>query len=109
MASRRAFLLGSLAVGLGLSKGRADTISDDTIRAILRERVDVDRQSVGMVAGLLDATGRRIVTYGRSDSADNRPLDGDTVFEIGSITKVFTSFGTDPGGDRRLAIIPLME
>jgi CubicO group peptidase (beta-lactamase class C family) len=91
MFSRRAFLLGSLAVGLSLSRARADPISDDTIRAILRERIDADRQSVGMVAGLLDASGRRLVTYGRSDSADDRPLDGDTVFEIGSITKVFTA------------------
>jgi serine-type D-Ala-D-Ala carboxypeptidase/endopeptidase len=91
MVSRRAFLLGSLAVGLNLSKAHAEPIPDDAIRAILRERVDADRQSVGMVAGLLHATGRLIVTYGRSDSADNRPLDGDTVFEIGSITKVFTA------------------
>jgi len=36
--------------------------------------------------------GRRIDTaYGRSDAADNRALDADTVFEIGSITKVFTA------------------
>ena len=34
---------------------------------------------------------RKSSTYGRSGAANDRPLDGDTVFEIGSITKVFTA------------------
>jgi hypothetical protein len=33
----------------------------------------------------------KIATYGRSGTANDHPLDGDTVFEIGSITKVFTA------------------
>jgi CubicO group peptidase (beta-lactamase class C family) len=38
------------------------------------------------------AGGRReLVTYGKSGAADGRPLDADTVFEAGSITKVFTA------------------
>jgi hypothetical protein len=37
---------------------------------------------------VLDGDWRIDAAYGRSDSADNRALDGDTVFEIGSITKV---------------------
>ena len=57
---------------------------------ILRDRVDVARQSVGMVAGVSDAGGRRLAAYGRAGASD-RPLDGNTVFEIGSITKVFTA------------------
>ncbi len=43
------------------------------------------------MVGVLGAKGRRIVAYGSLDQSDKRPLDGDTLFEIGSITKVFTA------------------
>jgi len=61
------------------------------IRAILVDRVDVRKESVGIVAGLVGPAGRRVVAYGRLDANDARALDGDTIFEIGSTTKVFTS------------------
>jgi len=61
------------------------------IRAILVERVDVRKESVGIVAGIVGPAGRRVVAYGRPGADDARPLNGDTVFEIGSTTKVFTS------------------
>lgn len=65
--------------------------SDPEIRKILVDRIDRDHQSVGIVIGIIDPAGRRIVAYGSLAKDDKRPLDGDTVFEIGSITKVFTS------------------
>lgn len=65
--------------------------SSDTIRALLAERVDIGRDSVGYVALVRDADGPRLVTYGTADGSNSRPLDDDTVFEIGSITKVFTA------------------
>ena len=65
--------------------------SDAEIRKILIERVETQRQSIGIVVGVIDSAGRRIVTYGRSGNGDSAPLDGNTVFEIGSISKVFTS------------------
>jgi len=65
--------------------------SDADIRRILVERVDTQRQSVGIVVGVVDGSGRRIIAYGRRAADDTAPLDGDTLFEIGSVTKVFTS------------------
>jgi CubicO group peptidase (beta-lactamase class C family) len=65
--------------------------ADSEIRKILVERIDKHRQSVGMVVGVIEPAGRRIVACGTCAKNDKRPVDGDTVFEIGSVTKVFTS------------------
>jgi serine-type D-Ala-D-Ala carboxypeptidase/endopeptidase len=69
----------------------AGLASDAEIRRMLSDRIDLQRQSVGIVAGVIDGAGRRVVSYGGVAKDDRRPLDGNTVFEIGSITKVFTS------------------
>lgn len=64
--------------------------SDDEIRKILVDRIDVRRQSVGIVVGVIEGNEKRVIPYGHLDVDDPRPLNGDTIFEIGSITKVFT-------------------
>jgi D-alanyl-D-alanine-carboxypeptidase/D-alanyl-D-alanine-endopeptidase len=65
--------------------------SDAEIRQILVKRIDQEKQGVGIVVGIIDAKGRRVVSYGKLEKGDDRALDGDTLFEIGSITKVFTA------------------
>jgi CubicO group peptidase (beta-lactamase class C family) len=65
--------------------------SDAEIQRILAERVDTYRQSVGVVVGVIEPSGRRIVTYGHASTNASIPLNGDTLFEIGSMSKVFTS------------------
>ena len=81
-----------LTAGAAIAQQPAGSIPNDAdIRKLLVERVDAHRQSVGIVVGVTTPAGHRIITYGARAVGDTRPLDGDTVFEIGSITKVFTS------------------
>src|SRR5262245_27426459 len=63
----------------------------DEIRKILVRRVDQQRQAVGIVAGIIEPGGRRVVAHGHLANGDPHALDGDTIFEIGSVSKVFTS------------------
>ena len=64
-------------------------VSDSAITAILQDRV-VTKRAVGIVAGVLDHGQRKIFTAGTA-GVPGVALDGNTVFEIGSITKVFTA------------------
>jgi CubicO group peptidase (beta-lactamase class C family) len=70
---------------------RAELLSDADVLAILKDRVDDARQAVGLVACWFDGGKHRIAAYGQPGHPKDRALDGDTVFEIGSITKVFTA------------------
>jgi D-alanyl-D-alanine-carboxypeptidase/D-alanyl-D-alanine-endopeptidase len=65
--------------------------STDEIREMLVKRIDQQKQAVGLVVGVIEPDGRRVVAYGNLANSDPRALDGDTIFEIGSISKVFTS------------------
>jgi CubicO group peptidase (beta-lactamase class C family) len=65
--------------------------SDGDIREILRQRVEVQGNGIGMVVGVIEPAGARIVSYGQISEGDQHLPDGDTVFEIGSMSKVFTA------------------
>jgi CubicO group peptidase (beta-lactamase class C family) len=68
----------------------AQTIpSDSAIRSILKERVDSGR-APGIVVGILEHGQRRYIAYG-SAGPGRPPLNEHTIFEIGSISKTFTS------------------
>src|SRR5690348_6577131 len=64
--------------------------SDSEMLAIIKQRVS-EKRSAGIVIGVIDADGQsRVVAYG-DPGPGQPPLDGNSVFEIGSISKVFTS------------------
>jgi len=65
--------------------------STGEIREILVRRIDHQKQAAGIVVGIIEPNGRRVVAYGNLAKGDPRTVDGDTIFEIGSISKVFTS------------------
>ena len=82
MPDRRAFMLGALAASFAGRRAYADVPSDAAIQAILQKCVGEDRESTGIVALVSGSAGSRLFTYGASGAADNRQLDGDTVFEM---------------------------
>lgn len=81
-----AFLLGLLFL---LRPGFCDEQQD--VNAILKDRVDTYAKTIGMVVGIVDEHGPRIYQAGKLCRECEKTVDGDTVFEIGSITKVFTT------------------
>lgn len=62
--------------------------SDESIRRLLAERMQ--HNGMGVVVGIVEPGGKRVVAYGSYADGDPRKLDGDTIFQIGSLTKVFT-------------------
>jgi D-alanyl-D-alanine-carboxypeptidase/D-alanyl-D-alanine-endopeptidase len=74
----------------------ANTLPNEPeIRNLLAERIKAlgsESGGVGMVIGTISPDSQRIISAGRRSSDDSRALDGDTVFEIGSVTKAFTAF-----------------
>ena len=91
-------LLRVFAVFLTISSQTISAQSDrrpwtaQEVQKILQQRVGADKQCVGIVVGTVHAKGNQFVGCGglRKDTESKVP-DRDTVFEIGSVTKVFTT------------------
>ena len=62
----------------------------DDLPEILASRIN-ERQAVGILVATVDAGGRNVVAFGRVAKDRDTVPNVNTVFEIGSITKVFTS------------------
>ncbi len=85
----RVVCLASLLTVLSSPAGAEDFTG--AIHAFLQQRVEVEKRDIGMVIGLVDEHGSRVISCGKLDNGTEREVDGDTVFEIGSITKTFTA------------------
>src|SRR5215211_5015048 len=75
-----ALLAAAISAFLGPSRGAA----------AIRARVDA-KKSTGMVVATIEADGSHSIAAYGDPGPRARPLDADSVFEIGSITKVFTA------------------
>jgi len=66
-----------------------DKLADD-VAAIVRPRIERN-EAVGIVVGVVREGRTDVFGFGRPSVDDDQPPDGRTLFEIGSITKVFTA------------------
>lgn len=82
-----------LLLGITLASHALATAGEfaDAVQSLASNYVTLDHKCAGLVIGLVDEQGSRIITCGKSDNQRSFELNGDTVFEIGSITKVFTT------------------
>ena len=56
---------------------RADEpMSDAELQALLHERIDTTKHDVGIVVGLLDEKGQRIIACGKTAHDNGRDVDG---------------------------------
>ena len=62
----------------------------DSIKTVIKQEV-ADKRSKSIIVGIIDANGRQIFAAGVKSDSDSTLPDGNTIYEIGSITKVFTS------------------
>ncbi len=68
----------------------ADSLTN-AIHDLLRRRIQVEKRGVGIVVGLVSGQESSIVACGNMDTTTGREVNGDTVFEIDSVTKTFTA------------------
>ena len=64
--------------------------TNEEVSALLRQRIDVEKRGVSIVVGLVDANGSRVIPYGQTAREGGSAVDGRTIYEIGSVTKMFT-------------------
>ncbi|MBL9134415.1 MAG: serine hydrolase [Verrucomicrobiales bacterium] len=88
--ARMAWAMVELLLGAGLQAvAEAPALPADVDQA-LRARVEYG-YNVGIVVGMVNPDGRIVRGYGFRDADAGDAVDGQTLFEIGSITKIFTA------------------
>jgi len=83
-----AVVMVSLVAG-SLIAGQNSFTNGTDVQAFLNE--NFAHTNAGMVIGLIDEDGKKVFSAGTLDNGTDQKLNGDTIFEIGSVTKTFTS------------------
>jgi serine-type D-Ala-D-Ala carboxypeptidase/endopeptidase len=87
-------VIGALPIHAAQDPDGSGVPNETEIRRLLAKRIEAlggEQGGVGIVVGMLSPEGRKIISVGRRGSDDSRVPDGETVFEIGSVTKAFTA------------------
>ena len=63
----------------------------DQIKALINDRVDKNKTNAAIAIGFIDPNGTQFYGHGRMSNSSNATVDENTVFSIGSTTKVFTT------------------
>jgi len=69
----------------------AQSIQDEAqVRKVLEQRIATDKKGVGIAVGIINDKGTKLINFGKMNVKESREVDANSIFEIGSITKVFT-------------------
>jgi D-alanyl-D-alanine-carboxypeptidase/D-alanyl-D-alanine-endopeptidase len=63
----------------------------DQIKALINDRLDKNKTNAAIAIGFIDPNGTQFYGHGKMSNARNATVDENTVFSIGSTTKVFTT------------------
>ena len=85
------FALGLRTLAAGDASPAAGSLTPAEVKVMLQDYIDTDKLGAALVVGVVDANGAWVAGRGKLDDGTDREANGDTVFEIGSITKVFTA------------------
>jgi CubicO group peptidase (beta-lactamase class C family) len=65
-------------------------LDKDTVERHVKSLVEGD-YCPGIVVGVIDSTGTNVYGFGKTNKENGAKPDGDTIFEIGSVSKIFTA------------------
>ncbi len=89
------FFTGAIASSLTTHEVPANSTSSfeiiDEIKAHINALLDINRTNAAIVIGIVDPNGTQFYRIGKMSDANNTRVDQNTIFAIGSNTKVFTT------------------
>lgn len=65
--------------------------AQDELQKVLQHKVEVEKQSIGIAVATIEDGKVRYLNVGRKDANSKAPVDENTLFEIGSVSKAMTS------------------
>ena len=65
-------------------------VFSDSLKENIQKRVAM-KETPSIAVGIIDSTGTHFYSFGKTKFKDGQEVDENTIYEIGSISKVFTS------------------